>query len=104
MSNLISRCLIISLFEVPDPIREIVIQWHGFRRGVMIPARSEFSNHWDELSMDGLRSYHEDQSQNNGFKGDLNAFIREYELNFEVWLLNTYPDELKVADEVLVQT
>ena len=43
---------------------------------------------WDNtLSMEKIESYWKDQCETNNFKGDLDDFIEDYGLKFEIWII-----------------
>ena len=65
---------------------------HYFRNDIMFTLPSEFEptegDHWGEtLSQESIAGYHSDQVETNGFEGDLEHFIEDYSLQFEVWML-----------------
>lgn len=59
-----------------------LLEWHT----ELGPCGSEKSFK-DTLTMEQIESYHKDQSETNGFIGDLDDFIDEYGLKFEIWMI-----------------
>lgn len=65
---------------------------HRFCNDVMIKWPSEFEpwreeSYQDTLTTEQIEDYWKDQTNTNGFKGDLDTFIEEYGLKFDVWII-----------------
>lgn len=93
--------LILNWLEMPDNIKDIVSEWNGFSNDSLIKLLSEFSIEDFKNGMKCIEEYMEDQIENNGFVGNLEKFIKEYGLEFEVWFIEQKFD-LKGVDDILI--
>ena len=85
---------IVEWIELPDELKKYIsYQYdHCFANDTLVEFQSEFEpcdeKHYGEtLSLEEIAKYHKDQVFSNGFEGDLDKFIEEYGLKFEVWML-----------------
>ena len=86
---------IINWRKLSQEMREhIKDRYHQFNNDVYLKLNSEFEPAYGEeadwsksLTKEHLAEYHRDQVETNGFEGDLNKFIKDYGLKFEVWML-----------------
>lgn len=78
---------IIEWYTLPQKQKDYVIYNLDDRisNGVLIKWPMEFQP--DDLTMDEITKYWEDQRDTNGFEGNLEEFIKEYGLEFEVWII-----------------
>jgi len=79
------KVAIIKFTDMPDNIRNDVKDWLGFSNDCLLPLRSEFTA--KDLSYKGIKDYHKHQVETNDYKDDLDQFIKDYNLNLEMWLL-----------------
>jgi len=101
------QALIIEWRHLPDAIKENIKEnWLGFHNDCLLPVRSEFSpferETWETAwSQKRLEKYHHDQVEFNKYKGDLDAFIKDYGLEFDVYMIEQGLD-LKGIDAIYV--
>jgi hypothetical protein len=62
---------------------------------------SDKQDYSDTLTQENLEQYWKDQVETNEFDGDLEDFIREYNLEFDVWLINCGYD-FKGVKEIII--
>ncbi len=65
---------------------------YKFANGVLIQWPTEFEPYddlsfQDTLTMDNVEKYWKDQCETNNYKDNLDAFIKEYGLEFDVWII-----------------
>lgn len=64
-----------------------------FANDILLKWPTEFEPFGDEksfqdtLTMEHITNYWNDQTTTNGFKGDLDVFIEEYGLKFDIWII-----------------
>ncbi len=87
--------LIVTWLKLPEPMREYIknVQDWRFRNDIIIEWGSELQpvadqSYSDTLTPNAISEYWRDQTENNGYVGGLDAFIRDYGLVFEEWLIN----------------
>jgi hypothetical protein len=102
MKAKIKKCLILQWTKLPKKFQDIVADWNGFHNDCLIPLRSEFTAKDFHKGMKSVESYWKDQSETNNFKGDLSQFIKEYCLDFEIWVIEQNFDFTDV-NEVLIE-
>lgn len=84
--------LIIEYTELPEEMKEIVKGDWRFRNDISITYVSEMApvdgETWGEtLSRKAIEEYHKGQVEENGYEGDLDQFLKDYDLAFDMWLL-----------------
>lgn len=100
---------IIEWYTLPQEQKDLVHQnlEDRFANGVFIEWPTEF-NPYDEdsfnetLTMDRIKKYWKDQCETNNYEGDLEAFIKEYGLEFDVWIIKQNFD-LKGIKKILIE-
>lgn len=114
----LKQCLIIPFSELPDELCQYFRHFDNFAPDTLLPMLGEWSVDWSELSYDSINSYYEDQKEHadsfhSHFGSDevkeeifssFEEFIHSYSLEFEMWVLKNYVNELKTADKVLIDT
>ncbi len=86
---------VVVIFEwtkLPEEIKRVVADSLGFSNDCWVPVRSEFTpfgkETWaDSLTFKGIEEYYKDQCVTNLYNSTFNEFIKDYGLEFEVWLL-----------------
>lgn len=79
--------------ELPQYLKNIIHEDQAFNNDCWLPIQGEFApsgkETWaDSLSFEGIENYHKDQRARGLYDSeDLNEFIKDYGLEFEVWLL-----------------
>lgn len=85
---------IIEWYTLPKEQRDYIFDMldHRIHNDVMIKWPTEFEPYAEEsfqdtLTMDHITSYWKGQTETNEFKGNLDDFINEYGLKFDVWII-----------------
>lgn len=94
-------CLFLEWVDMPKKIQDKVADWHQFGNDIILKMSSEFEP-CDLKDMTAIEEYWQDQSKTNGFEGDLKKFIKEYGLEFEMWVVEQKFD-LEGIDKILVE-
>ena len=67
---------------------DVFLEWHSEMQPYPLnDDATEWSSYDETLSMEQIESYWKDQCETNNFKGDLDDFIKDYGLKFEIWIL-----------------
>jgi hypothetical protein len=82
-----TTCFIIKFTKLPDHVKEVVKSWCGFHNDCLIPSRTEFEAEDYAEGMAAIEDYHKDQVDTNNYKGTLEKFIKDYGLEFDVWMI-----------------
>lgn len=89
----IQKILVIDWTSLPAEIKEVTKEWCGFHNDCYLSYQSEFEpgtrrESWAKsLTRKQLESYWQDQTKTNGFQGDLTAFIDQYGLEVDAWMI-----------------
>jgi hypothetical protein len=79
---------VLDWLDLPEPIKEQVADWHAFANDVYLKMGGEFKPRDLAKGMVVIEAYYKDQCRSNGFKGTLEDFIKDYGLEFEVWVIH----------------
>jgi hypothetical protein len=90
-------CLILEWIKLPTSIKDKIKNWHNFHNDCIITLNSEFSAKDLCKGMTAIEEYWRDQN----YDGTLQAFIKKYNLDFEVWIIEQNFD-LSDIDEILI--
>lgn len=103
MSSAKKICYILDYIHMPKEMQRIVRDRYMERFGndCYLPYCGELKA-TELVSMDAIENYWKDQSENNGFKGNLGEFIQKYYLEFEVWIVSLKLD-LGDVDQILIK-
>lgn len=102
MESLRQTVLIINYVDLPKDVKKAVRNWCGvFSNDVILRVRSEFDVQSWRVGMSEIESYWHAQTELNGYKGNLTQFIKDYGLEFDVWIIGQNFD-LSGIDQVLI--
>ena len=102
MKQKIKKALIIDWSELPRDIRDTVSEWQGFHNDCFLPCRSEFEPKDYKKGLSAINEYYTDQMTTNGFNGSLDDFVKDYRLEFDMWIIKQGFDFDKV-DMILIE-
>ncbi len=92
--------------KLPKDMKEQIQErtGHRFNNDIFLKFHSEFEPDGEEqtdwsqsLTTEQLHQYHKDQVETNSYVGDLDQFVKDYGLEFEVWMLGQKIDLLGVT-------
>ena len=99
MKDLFKRqnALVIEWCRCPQHIKDEIAKSEQFRNDIVLEHVSELAPNntdsqeetWaDNLTMESLQRYHQDQRDTNGYTGTLDEFIKGYGLVVDKWLID----------------
>lgn len=95
--------LILEYTSLPSDIAEVVADWSGFRNDVCLDMelRSEFNPADLANGVECIKEYWRDQKSTNSYKGAFEKFVKDYGLQFEMWLVEQKFD-LDGIDQIFI--
>lgn len=97
------RCLIIQWTKLPTKIKNRIAENYNFHNDCLLPLATEFSMKDFAKGMSAVEEYMEDQTETNGFKGDIKKFIEDYNLELDVWLMKRTNIDFTVIDRIMIE-
>lgn len=99
----IKRCLIIEWAKLPQELKDSITEYYNFSNDIILPYHSEFSMKDFAKGMAAVEEYWNDQKESNGFEGDLKAFIEDYGLELDIWLMKKKNIDWTQVDKILIE-
>jgi len=96
----IKKVLIIEWTELPKNIKDVISDWNDFGKDRYISAIKEFSPEEYSKDMRCIEFYFQ-QQKDNRTSNKIEDFIREYGLEFDVWLCEQDID-FSDLDDILI--
>ncbi len=80
-------CFIIKRKTLPKDIQDEVHEWERFNNNGLVELYSELNGEHHK-GITAIEDYFKDQCETNNYRGDINAFINDYNLLIDKWLID----------------
>jgi len=97
------RCLIIEWTKLPKKLKDSIAESYNFHNDCLLPLSTEFSMKGFAKGMSSVKEYMKDQTETNGFEGDIDKFIEDYGLEFDVWLMSRKNIDFTAIDRIMIE-